>query len=199
VDALKGIDNINVGLRIPVDSQAFCHFHLVPLLRERQWPFKASWLYTSHRFFTVCSLNSGVCDYGYPSTPALVSAELSNGGASASMLITLRSFPVITIRPNEADDSSFRILGRNAILFVCFRGKTPDLTFTPFQLELAWPWLSFLCWKSDLPECPDDFFSFSQQKTYSISQVPEPWYWCSTSPRGSPLCTFESLGGWLDE
>lgn len=53
----------------------------------------------------------------------MVSSELSDGGASASMLITLRSFPVITIRPIEADDSSFRILGRNAILFVALGGK----------------------------------------------------------------------------
>jgi len=76
------------------------------------------------------------------------------------MLITLRSFPVITIRPIEASDSSFRILDRDAILFVCFRGKLliSESPLQPFQLELAWPWLSFLCWKSDLPECLDDFF-----------------------------------------
>jgi hypothetical protein len=138
--------------------------------------------------------------HGFPSTTALVSAEISDRGASASMLITLRSFPVITIRPIEADDSSFRILGRNAILFVALGGKRQiaPLHPGPSQLELAWPWLSFL-WKSDLPECPDDFSSSSQQKTYSISQVPEPRYWGLTSPGGSPLCTSESLGDWLDE
>lgn len=121
MDALKGIDNVDVGLTIPADTvvKLFAIFHFFPL-----WPFKASWLYTSLRFFTDCSLNLGACNHGYPSTTALVSAELSDGGASASMLITLRSFPVITIRPIEADDPSFRILGRNAILFVCFRGKT---------------------------------------------------------------------------
>jgi hypothetical protein len=31
----------NVGLTVPADSQAFCHFSLlVPLLRGRQWFFK---------------------------------------------------------------------------------------------------------------------------------------------------------------
>jgi hypothetical protein len=132
----------------------------------------------------------------------LVSAELSDSGASASILITLRSFQVITIRPIEANSPSFRILGRNAILFVRFRGKAPDLTFTPFQafqLELAWPCSRFHCWKSDLPECPGDFSSFSQQKTDSISQVPELRYRGLISSGGSPLCTFENLGGWLNE
>jgi hypothetical protein len=164
VDALKGIDNVDVGLRTPADSQAFCHF---PLCSAPPWAsvaLQSFMAYTSLPFFTACSLNLGPCNHRYPSTTALVSAELSDGGASASMLITLRSFPVITIRPIEADDSSFRILGKNAILFVCFRGKTPDLTFTPSQLELAWPWLSFLCWKSDLPECSDDFPPFHSGK-----------------------------------
>jgi hypothetical protein len=108
--------------------------------------FKA-WLYTSLRFFTVCSLNLGACNRGFPPTTALVSAELSDSGASASMLITLHCFQVITVRPIEADGSSFRILGRIAILFVCFRGKTPNLTFTPFQafqLESAWPCSRFI-------------------------------------------------------
>jgi hypothetical protein len=119
----------------------------------------------------VCSLNLGACNHGFSSTTVfkLVSAELSHGGASASMLIALRSFQVITIRPIEADGSSFRILGRNAILFVCFRGKTPNArshlyTGPPAGIGLAAVLVSLS--ESDLPECPDDFSSFSQQKTF---------------------------------
>ena len=163
MDAL--IDNVDVGLRIPVDSQAFCQFLLCSAP-----PWASVALQSFMALYFITFLYSLLTEIRRPkSVDTLQQRPWSvlnflDGGASTSMLITLRSFPVITIRPNEADDSSFRILGRNAILFVCFRGKTPDLTFTPFQLELAWPWLSFLCWKSDLPECPDDFFSFSQHQ-----------------------------------
>jgi hypothetical protein len=43
VDALKGIDNVDVGLTIPADTvvKLFAIFHFVPL-----WPFKASYLIT---------------------------------------------------------------------------------------------------------------------------------------------------------
>jgi hypothetical protein len=112
VDALKGIDNVDVGLRIPSS--------FLPFFRSSvrvSGPSKLPGFYTSLRFFTVCSLDLGACNHGCPST-TLVSAELSDGGASASMLIAPRSFPVITIRPIKTDDSSFRNLGRNAILFV---------------------------------------------------------------------------------
>jgi hypothetical protein len=111
VDALKGIDNVDVGLRVPSS--------FLPFFRSSvrvSGPSKLHGFYTSLRFFTVCSLDLGACNHGYPST-TLVSAKLSDGGASASMLIAPRSFPVITVRPIKTDDSSFHILGRNAILF----------------------------------------------------------------------------------
>lgn len=41
----------------------------------------------------------------------------------------------------------------------------------PFQLELDWPPLSFPCWKSDLPECPDDFPSFSLPKIFNFTST----------------------------
>jgi len=140
--ALKGSITVGVGLRISADSQPLCHFSLCS---APPWAsvglsklFKASWLYTSLRFLQY---DPATLD-GLQQRPWSV-LNFPMGGASASILITLRSLSVITTRPIEADDSAFRTLGRNAILFVCFWEKTLDLTVTvmPFQTLSSWNWL----------------------------------------------------------
>jgi hypothetical protein len=153
-------------------------------------------LHTSLRFFTACSLNLGACNHGYPSTTALVSAELSDGGASASMLITLRSFPVITIRPIEADDPF--LAGMRSCLFA-LGGK---LQIPALHIS-GWNWprcgSRFFVGKVTFQNVQMIFPPFHNRKHIQFDKVPEPRYWGLTSPGGSPLCTFESLGGWLDE
>ncbi len=126
-------------------------------------------------------------NHGIPSTTPLSVLNFPKVGLPASMLITHRSSPVITIRPIEVDGPSFRTLGRNERVCLLL-GDNTIFNRAHFQLESACSWLSFLCWKSDLPEYSDDFSSFPQHKRYSISQVPEPRYWGLTSP-GSSWCT----------
>jgi hypothetical protein len=67
----------NVGLTVPADSQAFCHFSL--LFRSSVGVSGLSNIhYVSHRLLT----DLGACNHVFPPTTPLASAELSEGGAS---------------------------------------------------------------------------------------------------------------------
>lgn len=77
---MEGIDN--VGLIVPADTQAFCHFSR--LFRSSVGVSGPSKLqsFIFHYVYYGLLADLGACNHGFSPTVPLVNTELSEGGAS---------------------------------------------------------------------------------------------------------------------